>query len=333
MYKQRKDIGIVVIGRNEGERLKKCFESISIPYANVVYVDSGSKDGSVALAQSIGVNVVLLDSSIPFSAGRARNEGFDKIVECNPDLQFVQFVDGDCLLVEEWLSVALKFLSENQAYAVVAGRRREMFPESSVYNKLCDIEWNTPVGDTLSCGGDFVVRVNAFRDTKGFNPVVIAGEEPELCYRLRLGGWKIYRIDHDMTFHDAAITTFKQWWKRSVRTGHAYAQGFWLHGRRKPYYNLKNCLRVWFWALGVPIIVILSVVAIGTPAFFFLGIYFLSFKKIYTKKKKENEQLSIVDARKYALFIILCRWAELVGQCLFFNKLIFNQKFKIVEYK
>ena len=79
-----------------------------------------------------------------------------------------------------------------------------MHPEASVYNRLCDFEWDTPVGDAEACGGDFLARAAAFGSVGGFDERMIAGEEPELCYRLRRGGWRIHRADHAMTLHDAA---------------------------------------------------------------------------------------------------------------------------------
>lgn len=161
------NIGVVVIGRNEGERLRQCFESLALPYILVVYVDSGSTDGSVELAESYGITVVRLDDSIPFSAGRARNEGFNKLIGLYPKLEFVQFVDGDCKVFDGWLGAAAVYLSKNITYAIVAGRRKEIYPEKSLYNLLCDIEWDTPIGDSKACGGDFMVRTLAFQKVGG----------------------------------------------------------------------------------------------------------------------------------------------------------------------
>ena len=73
-------VGAVAIGRNEGERLRRCLTSLLQQIARVVYVDSGSRDDSVAVAQSLGVKVVVLDTSAPFSAARARNAGFDALL-------------------------------------------------------------------------------------------------------------------------------------------------------------------------------------------------------------------------------------------------------------
>lgn len=178
-------VGLVAIGRNEGERLKRCLRSAKPQVEALVYVDSGSTDDSVAFARSLGVHVVELDTSVPFTAGRARNEGAKRLREAMPDVQFVQFVDGDCELDSAWIGRALAELAARPRAAIVCGRRRERFPEASVYNRLCDIEWATPIGQAAACGGDFMVRLGAFEQMNGFSPDLIAGEEPDLCFRLR----------------------------------------------------------------------------------------------------------------------------------------------------
>src|SRR5579872_4333993 len=89
-------LGVVVIGRNEGERLRRCLGSLLDSTRSIVYVDSGSSDGSVAMSRSLGVEVVDLDMRTAFTAARARNEGFWHLVRVRPDLEYVFFVDGDC---------------------------------------------------------------------------------------------------------------------------------------------------------------------------------------------------------------------------------------------
>src|SRR5262245_32426939 len=183
------ELGVVAIGRNEGERLRRCLTSLSGQGLTIVYVDSGSEDGSVELAQSMGADVVELDMSRPFTAARARNQGAERLREVDPRARFVQFIDGDCELAEGWLEKARRALEEHPRVAVVCGRLRERDPEISVYNRLADLEWDTPIGEAKACGGIAMIRLDAFEEAGGFNPAVIAGEEPELCLRLRRNGW------------------------------------------------------------------------------------------------------------------------------------------------
>lgn len=213
-------LGIIAIGRNEGERLRRCLTSVVGRGWPVIYVDSASTDGSAAMAREMGAEVVDLDMSIPFSAARARNEGMARLLAIAPDVKYVQMVDGDCEVVGGWIERAIAELDANPKAAVVCGRRRERFPEASIYNRIADIEWNTPIGEAKSCGGDAMFRVSAFQEAGGYDNSVVAGEEPELCQRLREKGWKVFRIDAEMTLHDSAMLRFGQWWKRSVRSGY-----------------------------------------------------------------------------------------------------------------
>src|SRR5690606_7009146 len=158
-------LGVVTIGRNEGERLRRGLEALRrlLPEATpIVYVDSGSTDGSVAMARSLGVEVVELDMSTPFTMARGRNAGYEHLTRAHPDIEFVQFIDGDCELVEGWIERALQKFEEDSRIGVVSGRRRERFPEASIYNQLADVEWNTPIGEVKYCHGDAMMRIAAF---------------------------------------------------------------------------------------------------------------------------------------------------------------------------
>ena len=152
-------IGAIVIGRNEGDRLRRCLPSLSA-HAAVIYVDSGSADGSADLAREWGVEVVDLDMNVPFTAARAQNAGFCRLTaiasRVAPDLAFVQFVDGDCELNPDWPQTAIDFLLANPGVAAVAGRRRERHPNRSVYNWLCDREWDFATGEAHALGGDIM---------------------------------------------------------------------------------------------------------------------------------------------------------------------------------
>ena len=237
-------LGVVVIGRNEGERLVRCLATLGGEIGRTVYVDSGSTDGSVEHARSVGAQVVDLDLSIPFTAARARNAGLEALLERCPDLEFVQFVDGDCEVEAGWLTTARAALAE-PGLAVVFGRRRERFRERTVYNLVSDLEWDVPIGEVLACGGDALMRVAALREVGGYDPTLIAGEEPDLCRRLRDRGWRVRRIDAPMTIHDAALLRFGQWWRRALRAGYVEGEGLTRLGLRYP--RLHEALSVLFW--------------------------------------------------------------------------------------
>jgi len=241
-------VAVVVIGRNEGDRLRRCFASLGARTQRTVYVDSGSRDGSVALAHSLGIETVTLDALMPFTAARARNAGFARARALWPDIGAVQFIDGDCELDSDWIDTASAVMAGDPGIAVLCGRRRERHPDATVYNRLCDIEWEAPSGTTESCGGDALMRAGAFRQVGGFSDELIAGEEADLCHRLRRQGWTIVRLPDEMTLHDVAMTRALQWWRRNRRSGYAGAEAWHRRGGEDPRL-LKPLLSNFLWAL------------------------------------------------------------------------------------
>ena len=319
---------VVAIGRNEGERLRQCLESVVGRAALVVYVDSGSTDGSVAMAQRMGAEVVSLDMGLPFTAARARNEGFIRVREVRGDVPYVQFVDGDCEVVPGWLEAAAAFLDERVDVGIVCGRRRERYPERSVYNMLCDIEWNTPVGEAKACGGDAMMRADAFTAVGGFAPSLIAGEEPELCVRLRAAAWRVWRLERDMTLHDAAMMRFAQWWKRAMRSGHAMAEGAYLHGRAPERHRVRETFSVWFWAAGVPLIAGACATLAWPHGLAVLVAYPLQIARLALRGSGSRR-----ERWWRAVFLVIGKWAELGGQLVYLKRRWLRERALIIEYK
>lgn len=320
--------GVVAIGRNEGERLMRCLESVAGAAECVVYVDSGSTDRSVPMARDKGVRVVELDMSTPFTAARARNEGFRLLRELAPTLAYVQFVDGDCEVADGWPEYAVQYLDERVDVAVVCGRRREKFSQQSVYNMLCDAEWDTPVGEAKACGGDAMMRVGAFEEVAGYRSDLIAGEEPELCLRLRAKGWRIWRLDKEMTLHDAAMTRFTQWWTRMTRGGYAYAEGAYLYGATPERYCVRETIRAWIWGAGLPIGVLVLVTLIGAWGLAPLALYPLQYIRLAYKGVRDTK-----ENWHRAFFLVLGKLPEMVGQLKFYGRLLSGQKAQLIEYK
>lgn len=316
-------VGAVIIGRNEGERLRICLASVLPSVQKVVYVDSGSIDGSVEMARAMGADVLELNMDSPFTAARARNEGYRQLLSLRHGIRFVQFIDGDCEVVAGWMETALKHIEAHPDCAVVCGRRRERYPQRSIYNLMCDLEWDTPVGDALSCGGDALFRAEALIQVGGYRDSLIAGEEPELCLRLRRMGWRVHRVDHDMTRHDAAITRWTQWWRRTVRGGHAFAEGAWLHGASPERHWVRHTTRAVVWGVLFPLVIVLSVVVWG-PLGWLIGLLYPA----------QWLRLSVRDhSPRIAFFAVVGKFAEALGVLKFCNSKLFGRTGRLIEYK
>jgi glycosyltransferase involved in cell wall biosynthesis len=325
------DVGVVIIGRNEGERLRRCLMSLVKRARYLVYVDSGSTDGSAALARSLGAHVVALDPTVPFTAARARNTGLEELRTKAPELEFVQFVDGDCEVAAGWIERAVAEFPADNRLAVVCGRRRERFPRASVYNLLCDLEWNTPVGLADACGGDAMMRVGPIVEVNGYNPDLIAGEEPDLCLRLRQRGYRIRRIDAEMTLHDANMLRFLQWWRRTVRGGHAYAEGFTRHRKEPGRFWAKETRSNFFWGALLPALILgLAWPLKGLSLMALVGYPLLTLR---ITRSCRSRGMTAGEARTYALFCVLGKLPSAYGQVRYLLKRASGKRSALIEYK
>ncbi|MBW8910471.1 MAG: glycosyltransferase [Sphingomonas sp.] len=329
------DIGIVLIGRNEGERLAAALASLR-GRRHVIYVDSGSTDGSIALATAAGVDVCPLEPAGGYSAARARNRGLERLDDV--DIAYVQMIDGDCELAEGWIAIAAAALQADPGLAAIFGRRRERHPKRSVYNWLCDVEWAIPAGPADAFGGDVLLRRDAVMAVGGYRTGMIAGEDPDLSVRLRAAGWRIACIDADMTIHDAAILQFQQWWRRTARAGHAFAELAALHpdSRRHDYH--RNCRRTMIWGGMVPALaltLLIEAAVTGSVLYLFMLGFIASLPLVQIGRvaAREARTRPLRRALQLSLFLMLGKYAEMMGMTRFYWNRLRGRPSVLIEYK
>lgn len=310
----------------------RCLEALPHGIRLAVYVDSGSQDDSVAEARKRGVEVVELDLSIPFTAARARNAGFERLMELHPDIEMVQFIDGDCELVSGWVDAAVAEMRAATDVVAVSGWRRERHPDKTPFNAICDVEWRMgAVGETRAFGGDVLIRAAALRAVGGYDPSVIAAEDDELGVRLRRAGGRLVRIDRTSTLHDAAMTNTAQWWNRAKRSGHGFAQVSDLHGAPPERYFVQESRSVWAWAAGLPALAAtLALPTFGLSLWLF-GAYPLQMWRIFRRTQQQG-----FDARESALWGVSCVAAKLpqtVGYTKYHVDKLRRRRPTLIEYK
>jgi glycosyltransferase involved in cell wall biosynthesis len=318
--------GIVVIGRNEGVRLMRCLETL-VGSGTVVYVDSGSSDGSVETARRSGAEVVELDASKPFTAALARNAGFGRLQNIAPGISYVQFVDGDCELQRGWVQAAISFLQAHPDVAVVCGRLRERHPEKSIYNWLCDKEWDRPAGEIRACGGVAMMRVEPILASGGYREDLIAGEEPELCLRFRAGGWRVWRLDAEMATHDAAMTRFGQWFRRAVRAGYGFACIARLHlfGPERLY--VRQALRGALLGVCLPLFLLGCGLSFGGWAWVAWLFY-----PLHVVHKVARGSGPLRDRVILAIFQMLAVFPHGIGEIKFIRDCFSGSRLQLIEY-
>ena len=323
----------VVIGRNEGLRLEPSLRSVQAAGLPLVYSDSGSTDGSPDRARALGVPVVELSPDKPFSAGRGRNEGLTEALRRWPEAQYVLFLDGDCVLDPRFPAAAAEALGRHRDCAIVTGVLTERHPDASIYNRLCAIEWRSPagrIGNMNSLGGIMAARISVFTEVGGFNLDAIAGEEADLGVRLGLAGYSVIKIDAPMAIHDAQILSFRQWWTRAVRGGHALAHRYAAHGRTRFRDGRREILSDIFWGLALPA----AILGLAWPtrglSLLALGAYAVLGWRVYRHYRATG--LAGSDALLAMRFILYSKFAHVIGIARYCRNRL-RGEFKIIEYK
>jgi hypothetical protein len=281
--------------------------------------------------------------SQPFSAARARNVGVERLALINPAVAFIQFVDGDCELRDGWLERARREMQARADVAVVCGRRRERFPDASIYNRLADLEWNTPTGEVKTCGGDAMMRLAPFQQVAGFNASVVAGEEPELCQRLSRAGWKILRLGAEMTWHDAAMTRFSQWWNRQVRSGYGATDVATRFRDDNDPLFVRQIRSARLWTVGFSVL-LLAAEAVGLFAgghlrFEFAGlavaiglaVWLLQALRLATRNFRMTRSLKTAIA--FGLLTMIAKWGFWIGRWKYFRDRRAGRLTRLIDYK
>jgi len=328
-------VSVVIIGRNEGERLLRCILSVRAMAGmdgkiELIYVDSASTDGSARLASEAGAQVFEIDSATP-TAALGRNAGWRAA-----RAEFVLFLDGDTILHPDFLHRALAAITVDPTIAAVWGHRREIDCDRSVYNRVLDLDWIYAPGFVKYCGGDVLMRRSALLLVEGYDAALIAGEEPELCRRLRSQGYQILHMDAPMTGHDLAMYRMSQYLKRALRAGHAYAEvsrrfrdtpdPFWAAERR------RNLLRGGFWSLTLITAVLCSflvrsVLPVGAWTGFLL---LLSARTAWLARWKSQ---SVGTLLLYGIHSHLQQVPIMIGQLRYARDASSGTKRQLIDYK
>ncbi|MFK7960965.1 MAG: glycosyltransferase family 2 protein [Phycisphaerales bacterium] len=307
------DVGIVIIGRNEGEQLTAAFASVAAVAGGVpvVYADSDSTDDSVARAEQAGVEIVRVDPAGGLSAARGRNLGLARLLDIAPAVRFVQFIDGDCTLEADWIDAGRAAMCERDDVAIVCGRLTERQPEASPWNRLCQVEWDAPAGEVRGCGGIFMARVSALEGIGGFAEDLVAGEEPEMCLRLRDAGGRIVRLEAPMATHDAAMTRFGQWWTRAARSGLAYAEAIRRHPRHPERPGRRESISAWVWSVGVAAVIAVATALVWPWGLLLAGLFPLQAMRI---ARRTAGRWGWGTGMLHGTMLMVAKWAQVWGQ-------------------
>jgi hypothetical protein len=173
-----------------------------------------------------------------------------------------------------------------------------------------------------------MMRVNAIEAVGRFRDDLIAGEEPELCVRLRAAGWRIWRLPAEMTVHDAAMTHFGQWWRRAERAGYAFARGADLHGAGPERHWVWESRRAWLWGIWLP----LGCAAVSIAVWPWGWMAWLIYPLQLLRQTARNSG-SLQDRALLALFQVLARFPEAWGQIKCLSDKLLGRRARPIAYK
>jgi GT2 family glycosyltransferase len=317
--------GIVVIGRNEGQRLSDSLIAAKYYGLPFVYVDSQSSDGSVEIAHNLNVDVVILDTSTLINASRGRNEGVAYLLERNPNLSYIHFIDGDTVFDPLWCKTALNILENNSEIAVVCGVLREKNRHHSLYAKLLGIEWRLMTQSNGKCGGNATIRLSALQLVNGYDETLIAGADPDLYRRLKEKNFYVKTTEIEMGEHDGGMTSFSQWWTRCKRSGYAFADA---RSCSKSNRGVKNTL---LWGLALPISILISVFLLGPVGIIIISLYVVQIIRMVISKNIQC--LKITDKIYYAVNVNLARIPQTIGVLSCYLERYAKIKKSVIHYK
>jgi GT2 family glycosyltransferase len=310
------EIGVVIIGVNVERYVADCIRSVqSANYpgelVKIVYVDGGSRDASARIAGEFeGVAVIELNDRHP-TPGRGRNAGWKSLAT-----PLIQFMDADTVLDPDWFQRACAALDDSNP--AVCGHRREKYPQKNVYHRFTEMEWHYETGPCRYFGGEVLVRRTVLEATGGFDEDLVAGEDPELSYRIRRSGWQILRIDAPMSIHDINMTTFRQYLKRAYRSGYAYAEIGLRFIRNPEKLWLKESIRIVGKAL-LPICLVMAGILTGNSWWgILLGLLILLRPLMNIGRMRQDSQQSWSSVLLYAGHTALVVYPQFWGMVRYF---------------
>jgi glycosyltransferase involved in cell wall biosynthesis len=207
---------VVIPVRNEEKNIGKCLDSLChLQFASelfeVIVVDNGSTDRTRAVAATFGNALILQVLSHPNvyisalrNAGAAVARG-----------KYLAFLDADCEVRPDWLSVAERALSQDDrgvcgAFYLIPDR------SSWVARHWYRIRGNKAAGEmSYLPSGDLFVSWQVFQTIRGFNESIQTNEDYEFCQRILAGGLPVRCVPELGVIHWGTPQSLSEFFKKN----------------------------------------------------------------------------------------------------------------------
>lgn len=218
-------VSIVVPNRNKEQSLFHCLAALfgsDYPDFEVIVVDDGSDDGSVATAKCFPCLLVPLPVSV--GAAEARNIGARR---ARGDLLF--FVDSDCVVARDSITRLVSFFAKGDTKNIVGGTYTEKPYDAGFFSFFQSVlvrysETKGPCPDYIATHA-LAMHAEQFRRSGGFAknflPIL---EDVDFSHRMRRLGFRL-RMERELEVaHD-----FRFGWRRSLRNGFTKARYWFMY--------------------------------------------------------------------------------------------------------
>jgi GT2 family glycosyltransferase len=199
-------VSVVIPNWNGRQWLAQCLDALAgqqLAAAEVIVVDNGSGDGSVAYLRQAHPDVTVLELGANTGFAHAANRGLELAAN-----ELVALVNTDVALAPDWLARMSAALLADPLAGAVAGKMLSMADPGLVYDAgdilrrdgACeqrgrfmrdDGRWDRPGEVFGACAGAALYRRSLLLELGGFDERYFAYlEDVDLALRIRLAGWR-----------------------------------------------------------------------------------------------------------------------------------------------
>lgn len=223
------DLSVVIITKNEEEMIRNCIESVilSVEYAvkkdtissyEIILSDSASTDKTIEISKEYPITIVQLDKRWPLSAAAGRYIG-----NLYSNGKYVFFMDGDCIVDQEWIHRSIPYLEEENV-AGIDGIEEEFIDPSSPFYNYFPNEPNKEIVE-VEVLGKAIFKKSVLDDVGSYNPYLIGAEDRDISYRVKDSGYKLLRLPFVYVTHHWAKKSGKLTLGRYLKSVYVWSRG------------------------------------------------------------------------------------------------------------
>lgn len=240
-------VAVIILNWNGWSDTAACVRSLrqsTYPGYNILVVDNGSTDGSVARLRSLFPDLEIFETGENLGFAKGNNAGMEHILASGM-AEYIWLLNNDTLVQPETMTELLK-AAENAPHtgalgAVLMDADRPEVVQEWGGRRMClwsGIAWPASPGrpPNYICGASLFLRRACLEQCGLFDPgYFFFFEDTDLGYRIRRQGWEILTARNAVVLHKGSASVGSQsysqfyWYRRGlIRFLRTYAPLPWL---------------------------------------------------------------------------------------------------------